>query len=682
MTAPRLHRLIAAGLKGAAIDDALSGCDLFAGPNGSGKSTRLIAVQAGLWGCAGTPTDSRRPWLGERPAARVELVFRDGTGTKILRRDLSTAPRSGAKSVDTVTAQAQALVGDHVVRADLGDFVAETPAGRDRLLRQLCGAACWDAPRALEHLRGRLPTGEAERKAADTEIRLLLRSHSAAGEGGAWVGEALTWATARFTVTNAGQGDARSAVVIAEQAARALPAPPAGGFAAARERLAQLRSQRDVAVAAGAGRAAAVKAVAAHQAEGERLAARVGAAEGAVADGERGLRTAEAVPVPVLDEAALDAARATLERARVARDSAARRAETVRHEAEGSAHHAARVAGELGALDALAVGATGCCRGCALPDPLDLAGRIGAARVAAVAAREDADAHQDAARVAADTLRRRESAGLVAGTALRTAERHLEEAQRAAVARTVAIDTAAGALSRAQARHRLDEEALTAWHETPAPVVEGLVGQDPADELAALDASIKDADAESERCRKAADAEAAVQRAIAERDAAEARHAAVVAVGTGLRATQRALVLAATEPVRSAANSVLERVGVPWRVDFREGGEVWLGAAGWTAERPFGALSDAERAITALALAVAFVRLGQRWPALLLDGLERVDRDRLPAVLGALASLVRDGVLANVLVALVATDPAEVPVVDGVTVHWLGAVPVAAREAA
>ena len=80
MTAPRLHRLIAAGLKGAAIADALSGCDLFAGPNGSGKRTRLIAVQAGLWGCAGTPTDSRRPWLGERPAARVELVFRPGTG--------------------------------------------------------------------------------------------------------------------------------------------------------------------------------------------------------------------------------------------------------------------------------------------------------------------------------------------------------------------------------------------------------------------------------------------------------------------------------------------------------------------------------------------------------------------------------------------------------------------------
>ena len=85
---------------------------------------------------------------------------------------------------------------------------------------------------------------------------------------------------------------------------------------------------------------------------------------------------------------------------------------------------------------------------------------------------------------------------------------------------------------------------------------------------------------------------------------------------------------------------------------------------------------------TRAAIASALIRLsGEPWKGLLLDGLERVDSARLPLLLRALAGMVAAGKLDNVLLAHRAVTPDEIPAVDGVTIHWLGA-DVANRAAA
>ena len=97
---------------------------------------------------------------------------------------------------------------------------------------------------------------------------------------------------------------------------------------------------------------------------------------------------------------------------------------------------------------------------------------------------------------------------------------------------------------------------------------------------------------------------------------------------------------------------------------------------------PFWGLSDSERAITGAAIASALIRLsGAPWKGLLIDGLECVDSARLPPLLRALARMVETGALDNVLLTHRAVTPAEIPVVEGVTIHWVGRESAAARAA-
>jgi len=683
----RLTRLIVSGLKGQSFDEQLSGCDLFVGPNGSGKSTRLIAVQAGLWGCAGSPSDARRPFLGDRPEATVELFYDCDGATKVLRRNLADAPRAGAKSTDRATAAAEVLVGEHVVRADLGDWVTDSPAKRDELLRRLCAAAGWTAAQALTELRRQVGEKKDTAPAASRAIDALMRLTPATGEGSVWLDKATTWASATLTTCNAQADTAGVEVVNAQQAQRAAPSAPAGGAVAARERLAEARARRDALVASQATVLAAVREVREHTAEGQRLAERYGAAETALTTARATLAQLEAALGGEIDERALTAARAALAVADRADDNAARRVREARsaHEAavRSSADAEARADTLRDLLHHAGAPEETTCGACGAADPLGLRDLLTTFTAQAAAAGVAEAEAETALKVALDTAKRRTMALNEARAAVRSAESAVLSRQ-AEIARAVERAEAGGeVVKRAEARLAEATADLDAWRQRAAPAPASLAGTDPAEELAAIDATIAAAEAEGKACETAAALELAVQAAVAKRAAAEERLAGIRAVQASLKATSAALVLAGSAPVRTLADAALARMALPWTVETRAGSEVWVRGVDADVALSFWALSDAERAIVALALAVAFVRLGQpRWPALILDGMERIDTAHLESVLHGLAEMVAAGELANVMGALVSDDPGEVPVVEGMTVHWLGMGTGAAREAA
>jgi hypothetical protein len=122
-------------------------------------------------------------------------------------------------------------------------------------------------------------------------------------------------------------------------------------------------------------------------------------------------------------------------------------------------------------------------------------------------------------------------------------------------------------------------------------------------------------------------------------------------------------------PIEEHANLILVAAGEAMRVRFTS--PEWFGAdRGDGVVTPFWALSDSERAIVGAGIATAAAMLTDApWRVVMLDGLERLDRERLPRMLAAFGRLVSEGRLDNVIGALVG-DPIEVA---GVTWHAVGA---------
>jgi hypothetical protein len=146
-----------------------------------------------------------------------------------------------------------------------------------------------------------------------------------------------------------------------------------------------------------------------------------------------------------------------------------------------------------------------------------------------------------------------------------------------------------------------------------------------------------------------------------------ARWDAVRAVGESLRDLQATIARSAYVPICAAANTLTARASLPLAVEIRS--EADFGAVKPDGVYvPFWALSDSERAVVGVALAVAFARLsGAKWRVAIVDRLEALDADRLPRVLAALAALVTDGWIDNFLGAYVG----RLPAIDGVTEHRL-----------
>ena len=651
------------GLRGQRFDASLTGADLWAGPNGAGKSTHLDAVTLGLRGAAQTPTDPARVYLGPEPSGHVTLTF--GTSHSV-HRDLALGPATAAaRKVDGV---ADAVAGGHLTRWDLADFAALTDAGRAKILNAICDAAgaagAWTVDRIGGHLR------EAVGIPAGHVLADLLRVVPPWGPSvGEWLGQSLEWVRGEYTAANA---------AVKQAAAQAAPdggeeEAPWGDLAMHRVRSAALNNELCALADSLASVEAEIRRATAAREEGERLATDVGLAEDALAATEASLVALRATlrpgPAPAAEPTASDAV------------AAARAATRCAVEQEGAAVLAARLlerrlAGAQAAehtLRALAGQAGGACHHCGATDPLGLVERADRADTETVETADLLDDAQAREAQARRTYRQARAAEDAAGDALR----NVQEANRAAAvsARGYADRIAEHEGYVAQRREALARatEAMVAWQRRQGePATAGPVG-----DLAVLRAQHAATTRDLGKTRdlveahvRRAERQRAQQDAIARRETAAARFASVRALGEALKSLQAAIAAEAYQPIQDAADALLTEAGLTLRVLFRS--EADWGATDARGYRPFWALSDSERAIVGAALAVAFARLsGSPWPAVLLDRLEVVDADHLPGVLRALAAGAQRGDW-QFLGALVATDPAAVPQVEGLAVHWLG----------
>lgn len=658
---PRLSKIAARHLKGRDFDEQLAGVDLFLGPNGSGKSSRLLAVTAGLYGISDSPTpsNSRQEYLGpERPEALVTLLWEDGTP---LVRNLSQGPRT--KAGQNADARASMLAGEALVRWDLADFARASEGDRAKLIERVCtaggAAGGWDEARIRSCLRDELDlpldgNGSAQVPTGHPLLDLVRAVSFAGRPVGEWLARALEWARGEYTAANAAQRETAHA---AEAAERALQAPaPGGDLPAKRREVEDLERQDRAAGDALAGAEARARQAGDAAAEGERLAQAVGRAQDdvRVTSGRlAGLLTDE--PVSVLaDATAADQLAAT---ALGLADRAAREARS-----KADAAHAACVT-----LEDLAgkAGANACIH-CGAVDPLDLQARVQEASDLADAAGDTADDCDAAVTLARRALQRATDA------VLRARERD------------TLVTQATAAEGAARKRLAEAEAALGAWQErqAAAPAAPGGDLEQLRADRAALAERLRVARGHVEALVRRETLATQHQRAVAMREKARARFDNVKALGEALKALQARVAADAYGPLQDSANRFLLEAGVPLVVLFRSAADFGAVLANETYV-PYWSLSDSERALVGAALAVAFARLSRApWVAVLLDGLERLDADRLPGVLRALAALRSRGEIDNAVLALVATDPAMIPAVEGVVAHWLGRAARAAGEAA
>lgn len=607
----RLESIIVSGLdglKGWTGSEACGAVDVFAGPNGAGKSTRLLAVLAGLRGLAETPSDNVREYLGPAlPSAVVELEF----DTARLSRCLADGARTAAaKKADALS---EAVVGGHIVRWDLSDFATATPSVRQALLDRVCDLAAggWTPELLIERLQKQLGN--------DDPVLGELAANQREDRADAWLNRATEWARRAYTDANAArrQRAAEAEALLSETTDEYLEAP-----AELNERLEQLQARAE-------GLASTIR-------EGRALQRRAGSAE----EDRQQLIRLEAwlhANPPIEDEHGdLEARLGEAARVRVEADQV--------RKAQQLELNAARVA--LGRAEATVAAReehlSGPCRHCGHADPLGAAAALEEARTELERARETVDdielevvAAEGEARLALEAYREARAAVDL--------QRKRDEAERR-------VD---------ELRQRLEDTPAFDAEQQHALEVE----------REELREQIRELTARRDRAVRASERERLVQLAIAARDEAIERFERVVALGKALKALKERLVTEAFRPLETEASAIVGPV-LGGRVVFRSGADFGLEREG--SYVPWWSLSDGERAVVGAGLSYAFARLGgAKWRAVILDGAEAIDGDRLQSLLHQLVTRVRVGDLDNALVALRADEAPELP--SGVTVHWLGA---------
>jgi hypothetical protein len=658
------------GLKGRNFREQLSGCDVFCGPNGIGKSARLIAIQAAIQGLAETPADAVRAYLGpDLPDATVELLFeRDGEQV-CFTRDLHA--KQATKEAKIRNAQAADLVGSAPTRWDLDDFAKATDGGRRQVLDAVCRAA--GALGDWTGLRVRTELQECEEAAPAVRDLLELYPLQDVDDLGAWLPTALNWAREEYTKTNAAQ---KQAAGHAAEAAKAAEVAVDGDLEEARAALAVAedarRSGGELVAAAEAQR----RLVLAHKAEGDlrhqsvarakseytaAAEANTKASDEVVAAGGR-LSAAMQLAPP---EDRTPELRAKVAEAKARLDTMKRSTTTARDGLSAARQGETRARGYVETIRKLAQATSEAgppvCAHCGGADPLGLAAGIDLAQEAvgqAAQAVEDA-----AARLKIAEVRERQATMLVdaatgeltmAQVALssRVQVAPLEEEAKRAGARLLATREAQ---DRAGIRLNEAEKELAAWSKRPAPTEPEGVAVD----LVELDRAVRDARAVVEAHVRHAEVVRQAERAQLAADSATAAWDATRALGAELKRLQGEIAQAAYRPICETAGVLLDRAGLAWQIEIRS--ESDLGARIDGTYRPLWALSDSERALVGMSLAVAFARLSDLpWKACIVDRLEALDGERLPRVLTALGQLVAEGWIDNFVGALVG-DPFRVP---------------------
>lgn len=622
-------------LKGQKKSVDLSPVVLVTGPNGSGKSTLLLAISAGLWGLAQSPTDLQRPYIGPERIGSTELIFDTG----IIRRDLSQGGQ--AKDAQRASLDAERIAGPHLIRWDLADFASVSDTNREKLLRGICGN--------IQATSLELPESPL--------MPLLLKVERLEQDAGVWLERSLKWAADRFTEYNGAQKTATEGAKAAGEAAE-KEAPP-GTLSAAKAELDRL--QKEVATLRAQAETAKRDAAAAQRAEAERqrAATRYGEAE----QERDALAIQLQQPAPDLAAAskahlnALAAYEGAIQHNRTAQSRATQGdapAKVLAKLESGKAGLEGQVAALEGQTDAR-------CTHCGAPDPLAIGAKIAVLRLQL----QGLELDLEDARLEVELADRRAAKLGQAYEAASQAELAARDAYRAATgvaaqrghieARRAALDAELVRLAAA-----IQGEAVQVQGFDSAPLLEGLEEQLKAATVA-HDAHLRC----SERGR-------VHQEALVKRDKAEKDFEAIKELGKALRVLQGEVAAKAWGPLQIAANDLLQAMGSPLRASFRSAADF-----GATDSRrnggyaSFWALSDAERATVGAALALAMVRLSSApWRALVVDGLEKMDPDTLNGFLSGVVEAEKQGWLSNFIGALVSDS--ELEDMDGIQQVWMG----------
>lgn len=616
------------GIKGQTFDLQLTGADLIVGPNGSGKSARLLALVGLLCGLTTTTTDTARPVVGTMPDATVTA----SVDSKPLSRDLSVTSR--AKAWGEAQGAVDQVLGSRVVAFDLRDFEGETTKGRTAIVTgvlRAAGVLGWDVSRVRDRLGEHLAVEGLPALSDDTDTA-------------EWVEDAIAAIADVYTVTNRAQRDAKSA---ADGLATRLEESdrPASTLATTEGDLSDARRRQRELEDAETRRAATAQAHAAHAEEGERL---LGAVTRAKADQDQAgeavaFSVANLSVLPKPDAAEGEALKAQLEQAGVTlaertaeRDAAVAALEA--REGEIAARKKAQAEGEAvyASLTDLKAKAD-CCVHCDEKDPLDLQPRIDAALAQAEEAAEALDDLQfdlgplrDAANAAKAAMAATEQEQRRLSEALGAARTSYGEALANRRQAEAKIEDGKAWLGRAQAAVAAAESDLAAWQAketSPAPpaAVEQAEAEALAERIEALEAQrtahLKHAKLVEEHAT-----------AIAAREAAVERFAAVKATKKALLELREAMARDAFGAIEKAAQPLLKGQGL--RLIFKAADD--FGAAvleGWPYQADYVAFTDlsgAQRALVGAALSVAFATLsGAPWRGVVLDNMECITPGRL-----------------------------------------------------
>lgn len=613
-----VDRIVAEVFQGRSLDVRIdSPAVLFVGPNGSGKSTRLRALQVGLVGAAQSPADRSRPYLGPEAIGAVTIH----SGADVLTRPIGLSP--AAKPAKEATDRARTLFGAGVVAFDLADFAAASQADRSETLKGILAAA-GPSRTSLADLAARLrtlldlPARPAEIPPSHALAELATARPMKASDGLpptalSWLDSATAWADAALTAANA---EAKRTDRIPEPV-QAPDGDPA-----------DMEAERDRLRGELADLAAAAKARAS-------LAARLATAQEAL-DRARRAEPPQAGPTAAEIEAAAAAQSDAEMRVQEARNwlEAAQDGSRAAERAHTAAVAALRVA--LGHRSQV-------CRHCGAADPLGEAPDLDALRATAARASADLDAEQGSLDAAEEETREAQAAYRDAATEVR----RLDTAARAAQAS--APDLAGPTAQVAELRRQLDE--------APEPVDAAPLHN----RIAVLDDAIR-------RAARAAQVNEARESAIVARDTAVARRAGIVALRGALATVRGELAAEVLGPLRVAADALLVAAGETMRTWFADDGSSFGATLDPSpdAERvPYWCLSDSERSLVGASIAVGIATLSRApYRAVILDGMERMDAERLPRVLSALASGAARGEYQFIGAAVSAPDVDGLQVVD------------------
>ena len=694
------------GVKGWTGRVTLGGCDSVTGPNGAGKSLLLLALDAGLHGLATSDTDTltvakdgtvqpERAYLGELPDATVVLTF--DTGAPLVRK-LSEGPRT--KGAKVASQRAATLVGEGLVRWDLGDFSRAGSAARkavfDQVLRVGGAGASWTGDRVLGGLCERLDLPLVDVLGGEGPLCDLIEQRPLDGAGVAdWLQGAValvgpgegTW----YTTSNKAAGEAVVAVDAA-QAALDQELPP-GTLQQARQRVADLEDRLGVLREEGATAQQRQRAVVTRETRTGELVAAVDAAQGRLDTARLAYRDAQATLTGLRGDtatlrAAVDEAQADLEAAGEKVSVSKVRVLTAISTAAQESGKATALSARVETLAGLVSGVGGSiCRHCGEVDPLGLTEQLTESRV-----------ERDAAQVVADkaagflsTMERfRDSAQskhTLAGERRATAGEALRRNADQITSQEAAVKRAASAVDEAEDAVKAAEDRLTAHQAEVVDTGSGSLDtiKAEADALKALLGDEKEPAKDTARWTRnehqaAVDRSAKLQAAIADREQKALRFEQTKALSAALKDIQSQVARDAYGPVCGAAQELLDECGAGLRVEIRSESDfgAHVDPAVWPARHlsrevyvPWWALSGAQRALVGVALAVAFARLGgSPWPAVVLDDFEHVDSRHRDRVIAGLSGMVASRRLANVLIGMVAEERPEEA--EGVTLHWLG----------